>query len=147
MEVDASSSSAATAGAAAATSASAAPIEAAGSRSTRNYVVSAQKPTVVNACVVGNFRTPRDSDLIISRINRIEMMLVTEDGLKPHREIPIFGRIALIRAFKAPGEVCICFYKFCVQKRHIFSFTHTLEKRLASHPHLQKSSRCTRLYR
>lgn len=30
---------------------------------------------------------------------------MTDEGLKPYREIPIFGRIAIIKAFKAPGEV------------------------------------------
>ncbi|KAI6206956.1 hypothetical protein M3Y94_00974300 [Aphelenchoides besseyi] len=69
-----------------------------------NYIVSAQKPTVVNGCVVGNFRKEDTQDLIISRINRIEMLLLTEDGLKQYREIPVFGRIAVIQAFKPPNE-------------------------------------------
>lgn len=39
---------------------------------------------------------------------------MTEEGLKPYREIPIFGRIAIIRAFKAPGEVTVfsCYWQF-----------------------------------
>lgn len=70
-----------------------------------NYIVSAQKPTVVNAAVVGNFRLPETVDLIVARVNRIELLLVTPEGLKPHREIPVFGRIAVIKAFRPPGEV------------------------------------------
>ncbi|KAH7729396.1 UV-damaged DNA binding factor (ISS) [Aphelenchoides avenae] len=69
-----------------------------------NYIVSAQKPTVVNAAVVGNFRGPDTFDLIVARVNRIELLLVTPEGLKPHREIPVFGRIAVIKAFRPPGE-------------------------------------------
>lgn len=42
-------------------------------RTASSYIVSAQKPTVVNGCVVGNFRNPDELDLIIARINRIEM--------------------------------------------------------------------------
>jgi DNA damage-binding protein 1 len=81
-------------------------------RSASSYIVSAQKPTVVNGCVVGNFRNAEDLDLIISRINRIEMLIMTEEGLKPYREIAIFGRIAIIKAFKAVGEVKLIFDYF-----------------------------------
>lgn len=70
-----------------------------------NYIVSAQKPTVVNAAIVGNFRTETELDMIISRVNRIEHFLVTEEGLKPYREIPVFGRIATLNSFRLPGEV------------------------------------------
>ncbi|CAD5226395.1 unnamed protein product [Bursaphelenchus xylophilus] len=69
-----------------------------------NYIASAQKPTVVNGAEVGRFRNEKELDLIIARINRIELLLVTEEGLKPHREIPIFGRIVIIRSFKPLGE-------------------------------------------
>lgn len=89
-----------------------------------SYIVSAQKPTVVNGCVVGNFRNTEELDLIIARINRIEMLIMTDEGLKPYREIPIFGRIAVIKAFKAPGEVgihCLCYvlYGFIPFRRKI----------------------------
>lgn len=95
-----------------------------------NYIVSAQKPTVVNGCVVGNFRTEEEIDLIIARINRIELLLVTEEGLKPHREIPVFGRIALIQAFRPPGEVRYPFFL-------LFLF---LEERPPLHSHCQISN-------
>ncbi|KAI6221851.1 DNA damage-binding protein 1 [Aphelenchoides fujianensis] len=89
-------------------------------RQSTSYIVSAQKPTVVNGCVVGNFRNEQDLDLVIARINRIELLLITEEGLKPYRELPIFGRIAIVRAFKAPGEkrdsllILTCKYHMCV---------------------------------
>ncbi|CAD5219378.1 unnamed protein product [Bursaphelenchus okinawaensis] len=69
-----------------------------------SYIASAQKPTVVNGAVVGNFRNSTERDLIIARINRIELLLITEEGLKPHREIPIFGRIVVIKSFRPTGK-------------------------------------------
>uniref|UniRef100_A0A915DD30 DNA damage-binding protein 1 n=1 Tax=Ditylenchus dipsaci TaxID=166011 RepID=A0A915DD30_9BILA len=75
-----------------------------GQPSANNYIVSAQKPTVINAAVVGNFRNTSELDMVISKVNRVEHLLVTPEGLKPHREIPIFGRIASLIAFRLPGE-------------------------------------------
>lgn len=75
-------------------------------KSATNYIVSAQKPTVVNAAVVGHFRMPRTTDLIVARVNRIELLLFTAGGLRCYREIPIFGRIAVVKSFRPPGEVC-----------------------------------------
>lgn len=69
-----------------------------------NYVVSLQKPTAVQFTVVGNFRSPNELDMVMARINRIEYLLVTAEGLKPHKEIPIFGRIASLNVFRLPGE-------------------------------------------
>lgn len=70
-----------------------------------SYIIPSQKPTVVNGCVSGNFRSEDQLDLIIARTNRLELLQVTCEGLKPSREIPVFGRIAAIRRFKADGFV------------------------------------------
>ncbi|KAI6225193.1 DNA damage-binding protein 1 [Aphelenchoides fujianensis] len=84
------------------------------------YIVSAQKPKFVNSSVLRNFRNEQDLDLVVSRINNIELLLITEKSLKPYREISIFGRIATVRAFKAPGEkrdsllILTCKYHMCV---------------------------------
>uniref|UniRef100_A0A1I8C0G3 DNA damage-binding protein 1 n=1 Tax=Meloidogyne hapla TaxID=6305 RepID=A0A1I8C0G3_MELHA len=69
-----------------------------------SYVVSLQKPTVVQFAVVGNFRNPNELDIMLARVNRIEHLLVTSEGLKPHKEIPIFGRIASMNLYRLPGE-------------------------------------------
>nr|AVV64025.1 CPSF A subunit region family protein [Anisakis simplex] len=69
-----------------------------------NYIVSAQKPTVVTHAVVCNFTGPNDLNLILAKTNRLEIMLVTPDGLKPYREVPIFGRIATVKAFRVKSE-------------------------------------------
>jgi DNA damage-binding protein 1 len=69
-----------------------------------NYVVSAQKATAVSAAVVGSFTGENDLNLIVGRTNRLEMLLVTAEGLKPHLEVPIFGRIAALKVFRARHE-------------------------------------------
>uniref|UniRef100_A0A914W414 DNA damage-binding protein 1 n=1 Tax=Plectus sambesii TaxID=2011161 RepID=A0A914W414_9BILA len=69
-----------------------------------NYVVSAQKPTIVTGAVVGNFTAPNDLNLVIAKTNRLEILLVTAEGLKPTQEVPIFGRIAAIKFFRPRGE-------------------------------------------
>nr|CAD2144530.1 unnamed protein product [Meloidogyne enterolobii] len=69
-----------------------------------SYVVSLQKPTVVQFAVVGNFRNSNELDIMLARVNRIEHLLVTSEGLKPHKEIPIFGRIASMNLYRLPGE-------------------------------------------
>uniref|UniRef100_A0A914HG40 DNA damage-binding protein 1 n=1 Tax=Globodera rostochiensis TaxID=31243 RepID=A0A914HG40_GLORO len=69
-----------------------------------SYCASLQKPTAVTGAVVGHFRNSNELDIMIARVSRVEHLLFTADGLKPHREIPIFGRIASINSFKLPGE-------------------------------------------
>lgn len=70
-----------------------------------NYIVTAQKPTVVTHAVVGSFVSPTDLSMVLAKTNRVELMLVTSEGLQPYRECPIFGRIATVKLFRAPTEV------------------------------------------
>ncbi|KHN84948.1 DNA damage-binding protein 1 [Toxocara canis] len=69
-----------------------------------NYIVSAQKPTVVTHAVVCSFTGPNDLNLILAKTNRLELMLVTPEGLKSYREVPVFGRIAAVKAFRVRNE-------------------------------------------
>lgn len=69
-----------------------------------NYVVTAHKPTAVNACVTGNFTSPDDLNLIIARNTRMEIYVVTPEGLRPVKEVGINGRIAVMELFRPPGE-------------------------------------------
>lgn len=69
-----------------------------------NYVVTAHKPTAVNGCVTGNFTSPRDLNLIIAKNNRMEIYVVTPEGLRPVKEVAIYGRIAVLELFRPPGE-------------------------------------------
>ncbi|XP_063400808.1 DNA damage-binding protein 1-like [Mytilus trossulus] len=69
-----------------------------------NYVVTAHKPTAVNACVTGNFTSSDDLNLIIARNTRMEIYVVTPEGLRPIKEVGINGRIDVMELFRPPGE-------------------------------------------
>lgn len=65
-----------------------------------NYVVTAHKPTAVNAAVVGNFTAADDLNLIIAKNTRLEIHVVTPEGLRPHLDIGIYGRISVMELFR-----------------------------------------------
>ncbi|ESN93168.1 hypothetical protein HELRODRAFT_187538 [Helobdella robusta] len=65
-----------------------------------NYIVTAHKPTSVTACSLGNFTSNNDLNLIVAKNSRLEIFLVTPEGLKPLKEIGIYGRIALLKLFR-----------------------------------------------
>ncbi|KAH8417589.1 hypothetical protein KR222_002414 [Zaprionus bogoriensis] len=67
-----------------------------------HYVVTAQKPTAVVACLTGNFTSPTDLNLVIARNNQVEIDLVTPEGLRPLKEININGKITVMRHFRPP---------------------------------------------
>ncbi|TKR68008.1 hypothetical protein L596_024061 [Steinernema carpocapsae] len=69
-----------------------------------NYIVSAQKPTVVTHAVVGNFRQIDVTELMVARINRLELLSATVRGLSALGEYPIYGRICHLSSFRKPGE-------------------------------------------
>lgn len=65
-----------------------------------NYVVTAQKPTAVNAAVVGNFTGAKDLNLIVAKNTRLEIHLVTPEGLRPLLDVGIYGRISVMKLFR-----------------------------------------------
>ncbi|XP_037946592.1 DNA damage-binding protein 1 isoform X2 [Teleopsis dalmanni] len=67
-----------------------------------HYVVTAQNPTAVIACVCGNFTSPTDLNLVIARNSQLEIDLVTPEGLRPLKEVNINGQIAVMRHFRPP---------------------------------------------
>lgn len=85
-----------------------------------NYVVTAHKPTNVTRSAVGNFTSPTELNLIIAKCTRIEIHLLTPQGLQPLMDVPIYGRIATMELFKPPMEtqellfISTERYKFCV---------------------------------
>ncbi|KFK28706.1 hypothetical protein AALP_AA7G036100 [Arabis alpina] len=84
-----------------------------------NYVVTAQKPTCVTHSCVGNFTSPQELNLIIARCTRIEIHLLTPQGVQI-ADVPVYGRIATLELFRPHGEtqdlllITIEKYKFCV---------------------------------
>ncbi|KAM7270364.1 hypothetical protein ACFE04_029578 [Oxalis oulophora] len=85
-----------------------------------NYAVTAHKPTNVTHSCVGNFTGPQELNLIIAKCTRIEIHLLTSQGLQPMLDVPIYGRIATLELFRPHGEpqdllfVATERYKFCV---------------------------------
>ncbi|KAK6917109.1 Cleavage/polyadenylation specificity factor, A subunit, C-terminal [Dillenia turbinata] len=85
-----------------------------------NYVVTAHKPTNVTHSCVGNFTSPQELNLIIAKSTRIEIHLLTPQGLQPMMDVPIYGRIATLELFRPHGEaqdflfIATERYKFCV---------------------------------
>ncbi|XP_022954780.1 DNA damage-binding protein 1 [Cucurbita moschata] len=85
-----------------------------------NYVVTAHKPTNVTHSCVGNFTGPQELNLIIAKCTRIEIHLLTAQGLQPMLDVPIYGRIATLELFRPHGEaqdflfIATERYKFCV---------------------------------
>ncbi|CAH1637547.1 unnamed protein product [Spodoptera littoralis] len=69
-----------------------------------NYVVTAQKPTAVISCVTGNFTSPTDLNLLVAKVSRLEMYLVTPEGLRPMKEVGLYGRVAKMKMFRPPYE-------------------------------------------
>ncbi|KAK8563210.1 hypothetical protein V6N13_018256 [Hibiscus sabdariffa] len=88
--------------------------------STWNYVVTAHKPTNVTHSCVGNFTSPQELNLIVAKCTRIEIHLLTSQGLQPMLDVPIYGRIATLELFRPHGEaqdflfIATERYKFCV---------------------------------
>ncbi|XP_024030432.1 DNA damage-binding protein 1 isoform X2 [Morus notabilis] len=85
-----------------------------------NYVVTAHKPTNVTHSCVGNFTSSGELNLIIAKCTRIEIHLLSPQGLQPMLDVPIYGRIATLELFRPHGEtqdllfIATERYKFCV---------------------------------
>ncbi|KAM0921927.1 hypothetical protein ACQ4PT_006526 [Festuca glaucescens] len=98
------------------------PLPAAAEMSKWNYVVTAHKPTSVSHSCVGNFTGPHQLNLIVAKCTRIEIHLLTPQGLQPMLDAPIYGRIATIELFRPHNEtqdflfIATERYKFCVLK-------------------------------
>ncbi|XP_015786302.1 DNA damage-binding protein 1 [Tetranychus urticae] len=70
-----------------------------------NYVVTAHKSSTVSACCTGNFTSPTDLNLIVAKTTRFEIYLVTPEGLRPVKEVNVYGRITIMKLYRPKGEV------------------------------------------
>lgn len=74
---------------------------------------------MTHSCV-GNFTSSQELNLIIAKCTRIEINLLTPQGLQPMLDVPIYGRIATLELFRPHGEaqdflfIATERYKFCV---------------------------------
>ncbi|XP_060526029.1 DNA damage-binding protein 1 isoform X1 [Cylas formicarius] len=69
-----------------------------------HYVVTAHKPTAVTACVTGNFTSSTDLNLIVAKNNRLDIHLVTPEGLRAIKEIGLYGKVAVMKLFRPQHE-------------------------------------------
>ncbi|ENN77681.1 hypothetical protein YQE_05832, partial [Dendroctonus ponderosae] len=69
-----------------------------------HYVVTAHQPTAVTACVTGNFTSPTDLNLIVAKSNRLDIYLVTPEGLRPIKEVGLYGKVAVMKLFRPQQE-------------------------------------------
>lgn len=49
---------------------------------------------------LANFTSPTDRNLLVARFNRIDVSLVTEEGLQPIKEIALYGKIEIMKVFR-----------------------------------------------
>lgn len=54
--------------------------------------------------VVGNFTSSNDLNLIVAKNTRLEIYLVTPEGLRPMKEIGLYGKVAVMKLFRP--QVC-----------------------------------------
>ena len=52
--------------------------------------------------ISGNFTNQNDLNLIIAKNTRLEIYVVTPEGLRPVKELGIYGRIAVLELFRPP---------------------------------------------
>lgn len=60
------------------------------------------KNDLYNKFIAGNFTSPTDLNLILAKNMRLEIYLVTPEGLRPLKEVGIYGKIAEIKFFRPP---------------------------------------------
>lgn len=51
---------------------------------------------------VGNFTAYDDLNLLLAKNTRLEIFLVTPEGLRPLKEISIYGRITVMKLYRPP---------------------------------------------
>lgn len=51
-------------------------------------------------CVLGNFTAASDLNLILAKNTRLEIHLVTPEGLRPLKEVGIYGKISVMKFFR-----------------------------------------------
>lgn len=60
----------------------------------------------------GNFTSAKDLNLVIAKNTRIEIYLVTPEGLRPVKEVGIYGRIAVLKMFRPVVSLLILLFSF-----------------------------------
>ena len=67
------------------------------------YFATSQKPSVVHHVCVGAFTSKSAMNVIVASTTRIEVHVVTREGLSPVADIGLFARVATMQLCSAPG--------------------------------------------
>lgn len=57
-------------------------------------------------CWTGHFTSAEDLNLLIAKNTRLEIYVVTAEGLRPVKEVGMYGKIAVMELFRP--KVCGC---------------------------------------
>jgi hypothetical protein len=71
------------------------------------YIASSQAPTAVSHTAVGHFTSPLTLSLVLAKVNRLEVLTLTEvpegaNPLTPLLEVPVHGRITALDFIRVP---------------------------------------------
>lgn len=86
----------------------------------QQYVVTAKKATSVSKSLVCHFTGSDDLNLVIAKGARLEIREITPEGLQHRLDVPIYGAIATMEAYRLHDESCDRMfvlterYQFCV---------------------------------
>lgn len=86
----------------------------------QQYVATAKKATAVSKSLVCHFTGPDDLNLLIAKGARLEIRDITPEGLQHRLDVPLYGAIATMDAYRQPEEstdrlfVLTERYQFCV---------------------------------
>ncbi|KAJ1922112.1 DNA damage-binding protein 1a [Tieghemiomyces parasiticus] len=70
-----------------------------------NYVATAHKPTSIRHAIKGNFLSPDETNLILEKCTRIEILRLTPGGLVRTFKFSFNGRIASMQLFRPEGRL------------------------------------------
>lgn len=70
-----------------------------------NYVVTAHKPSRVSHTAVGNFLGPNQRNLLVAKVNHIQIYTITPHGLESAFELPIYGTIFAMILVRMPNDL------------------------------------------
>lgn len=65
-------------------------------------------------CFIGNFTSDEHLNLIVAKNSRLEIYLVTPEGLRPIKEVAINGKIAVMKHFRPSVNMPIILFVFSV---------------------------------
>lgn len=75
----------------------------------------------------GNFTSETDLNLIVAKNSRLEIFLVTPEGLKPIKEVGIYGKIAVLKLFR-PAVSILCYHSGTAVTKSAFCVFRTRRK-------------------